>query len=416
MEKVSPQTSSPLSKLLKWLGWGDYALFGAVVVFALIPAVIGLLSLSDWVVSEWLLTNMPFLRLRLMGRFISLAIVALGIDLIWGYTGLLSLGHGIFFALGGYALAMYLNLQLPEGQTLPEFFTLYGVEQLPWLWQPFHTLPVTFLAMLLVPGAIAGLLGYLIFRNRIKGVYFSILTQAALLVFYNFFNGQQKLINGTNGLKTDTQTFFGQLASSDNVQLLFYEFSVLALLLVYLLCRWLTSGRFGRLLVAIRDDETRVRFTGYDPTGFKVLVFAISGAIAGLSGGLYTVQTGIITPSIMDVAFSIEMVIWVAVGGRATLVGAVLGTLLVRLGQSSLSEQFPAVWLFFQGALFLIVVTVLPNGIVGWWQQQGWPLISNLGRGKPKLATFPSLEEDPLVQQEREQFSRVSSEAEEEAQ
>jgi urea transport system permease protein len=403
MQTASPQPNSPLSKILKWLGWGDYALFSAVVVFALIPVIIGLLSLSDWVVSEWLLNNMPFLRLRLMGRFISLAIVALGIDLIWGYTGLLSLGHGIFFALGGYAFAMYLNLQLPEGQ-LPDFFPLYGVEQLPLLWQPFHSLPITFLAMLIVPGAIAGLLGYLIFRNRIKGVYFSILTQAALLVFYNFFNGQQKLINGTNGLKTDTQTFFGQLASSDNVQLLFYEFSVVALLLIYLLCRWLTSGRFGRLLVAIRDDETRVRFTGYDPTGFKVLVFGISGAIAGLAGGLYTVQTGIITPSIMDVAFSIEMVIWVAVGGRATLVGAVLGTLLVRLAQSSLSEQFPAVWLFFQGALFLIVVTVLPNGIVGWWQQQGWPLIRNFGR-KPKLATFPSLESDPLVQQERQQFT-----------
>jgi urea transport system permease protein len=408
MQTASPQPNSPLSKILKWLGWGDYALFSAVVVFALIPVIIGLLSLSDWVVSEWLLNNMPFLRLRLMGRFISLAIVALGIDLIWGYTGLLSLGHGIFFALGGYAFAMYLNLQLPEGQ-LPDFFPLYGVEQLPLLWQPFHSLPITFLAMLIVPGAIAGLLGYLIFRNRIKGVYFSILTQAALLVFYNFFNGQQKLINGTNGLKTDTQTFFGQLASSDNVQLLFYEFSVVALLLIYLLCRWLTSGRFGRLLVAIRDDETRVRFTGYDPTGFKVLVFGISGAIAGLAGGLYTVQTGIITPSIMDVAFSIEMVIWVAVGGRATLVGAVLGTLLVRLAQSSLSEQFPAVWLFFQGALFLIVVTVLPNGIVGWWQQQGWPMIRNFGR-KPKLATFPSLEADPLVQQERQQFSDESGE------
>ncbi|MEY2984253.1 MAG: hypothetical protein RLZZ568_870 [Cyanobacteriota bacterium] len=410
MQNVSPKTNSPLFKLLRWLGWGDYALLIAVVIFAFIPLIIGLLSLSDWVVSEWLLTNLPFLRLRLMGRFISLTIVALGIDLIWGYTGLLSLGHGIFFALGGYALAMYLNLQLPDGQQLPEFFTLYGVETLPWLWQPFHTLPVTFLAMLLVPGAIAGLLGYLIFRNRIKGVYFSILTQAALLVFYNFFNGQQKLINGTNGLKTDTQLFFGQLASSDNVQLLFYEVSVLALLFVYLLCRWLTSGRFGRLLVAIRDDETRVRFTGYDPTGFKVLVFAISGAIAGLSGGLYTVQTGIITPSIMDVAFSIEMVIWVAVGGRATLVGAVLGTLLVRLAQSSLSEQFPAVWLFFQGALFLIVVTVLPNGIVGWWQQQGWPLLRRFGQGKLKLATFPSLEEDPLVQQERQQFTQSPDE------
>ncbi|MFN9175152.1 MAG: ABC transporter permease subunit, partial [Synechocystis sp.] len=192
MQTASPQPNSPLSKILKWLGWGDYALFSAVVVFALIPVIIGLLSLSDWVVSEWLLNNMPFLRLRLMGRFISLAIVALGIDLIWGYTGLLSLGHGIFFALGGYAFAMYLNLQLPEGQ-LPDFFPLYGVEQLPLLWQPFHSLPITFLAMLIVPGAIAGLLGYLIFRNRIKGVYFSILTQAALLVFYNFFNGQQKL-------------------------------------------------------------------------------------------------------------------------------------------------------------------------------------------------------------------------------
>lgn len=412
MQTAAPKSRSPLAAVLKWLGWGDYALFGAIVVFALIPAIIGLLSLSDWVVSEWLLNNMPFLRLRLMGRFLSLAIVALGIDLIWGYTGLLSLGHGIFFALGGYALAMYLNLQLPPGQ-LPEFFPLYGVEKLPLLWQPFHSLPVTVLAMLIVPGAIAGLLGYLIFRNRIKGVYFSILTQAALLVFYNFFNGQQKLINGTNGLKTDTQTFFGQLASSDGVQLLFYEVTVVVLLLVYILCRWLTSGRFGRLLVAIRDDETRVRFTGYDPTGFKVLVFAISGAIAGLSGGLYTVQTGIITPSIMDVAFSIEMVIWVAVGGRATLIGAVLGTLLVRLAQSSLSEQFPAVWLFFQGALFLIVVTVLPSGIVGWWQQQGWPLVLRLKQGRPKLATFPSLEEDPEVQQEREQFTHPRPGAEE---
>jgi urea transport system permease protein len=403
MQNSAPPSGSPLAKLLKKLGWSDYALFGAVLVFACIPLIIAVLSLSDWVVGQWLLKNFPFLRLRLMGRFLSLAIIALGIDLIWGYTGLLSLGHGIFFALGGYAFAMYLNLQLPEGQ-LPEFFGLYGVDKLPLIWQPFHSLPITLLAMVLVPGAIAALLGYLIFRNRIKGVYFSILTQAALLVFYNFFNGQQKLINGTNGLKTDTERIFGYLASSDGVQLVFYELTVVALLLVYILCRWLTSGRFGRILVAIRDDETRVRFTGYDPTGFKVLVFGISGAIAGLSGGLYTVQTGIITPSIMDVAFSIEMVIWVAVGGRATLVGAVLGTLLVRLAQSSLSEQFPEVWLFFQGALFLIVVTVLPNGIVGWWQEQGIVQLRNLFRGKPQLATFPSLEEDPLVQEERQQF------------
>ncbi|PSB06169.1 urea ABC transporter permease subunit UrtC, partial [Pleurocapsa sp. CCALA 161] len=197
----------------------------------------------------------PAFRLRLVGRFLSLAIVALGIDLIWGYTGLLSLGHGIFFALGGYALAMHLNLQIPEGK-IPEFFTLYGVEKLPWIWQPFYSFPVTILALIIIPGIVAGLIGYLVFRNRIKGVYFSILTQAALLVFYNFFNGQQELINGTNGLKTDTEKIFGVLASSPNAQRGFYITTVILLGLVYLLCRWLTSGRFGRLLMAIRDDET----------------------------------------------------------------------------------------------------------------------------------------------------------------
>jgi urea transport system permease protein len=342
---------------------------------------------------------LPAFRLRLLGRFLSLAIVALGIDLIWGYTGLLSLGHGIFFALGGYGLAMYLNLQLPQGQ-LPEFFSLYGVSELPWLWKPFYSLPITILAIIIVPAIVAALLGYLIFRNRIRGVYFSILTQAALLVFFNFFNGQQKIINGTNGLKTDTQTIFGAVASSPSVQRGFYITTVLLLVLVYLLCRWLTSGRLGRLLVAIRDDEVRVRFTGYNPTWFKVLVFAISGAIAGIAGALYTVQTGIITPNSMDVAFSIEMVIWVAVGGRATLVGAILGTLLVRLMQTTLSEQFPEVWLFFQGALFLSVVTILPNGILG-----GLKDLQIYLRGRRKLATYPSLEEDPDVQKEREKLS-----------
>ncbi len=355
---------------------------GLVIVFAIIlPAVL------------------PAFRLRLVGRFLALSIVALGIDLIWGYTGLLSLGHGIFFALGGYALAMHLKLQLPDGQ-LPEFFTLYGVKQLPAFWQPFYSFPLTVIAIIVIPGIVAGLLGYLVFRNRIKGVYFSILTQAALLVFFNFFNGQQKLINGTNGLKTDTETIFGVLASSDNAQRTFYILTVIFLVLIYYLCRWLTSGRFGRLLIAIRDDETRVRFSGYDPTGYKVLVFAISGAIAGIAGALYTVQTGIITPSFMQVAFSIEMVIWVAVGGRATLIGAIIGTLLVRLAQTFLSESFPEVWLFFQGALFLVVVTVLPDGIVGWIRDQGWKnLLAIFGYRQPAL-TYPSLEQDPEVLKE----------------
>lgn len=347
----------------------------------------------------------PAFRLRLIGRFLSLAIVALGIDLIWGYTGLLSLGHGIFFALGGYALAMHVNLQIPEGE-IPSFFTLYGVKELPWIWQPFYSFPVTILALIIIPAIVAGSIGYLVFRNRIKGVYFSILTQAALLVFYNFFNGQQELINGTNGLKTDTEKIFGVLVSSPGVQRTFYILTVICLILVYLLCRWLTSGRFGRLLKAIRDDETRVRFSGYNPTGYKVLVFAISGAIAGIAGALYTVQTGIITPSIMEVAFSIEMVIWVAVGGRGTLIGAIIGTLLVRLAQTFLSEGFPEVWLFFQGALFLIVVTVLPDGIVGWWTGYGWLKLRSLFGRKQSLVTYPSLAQDPETRQERERISK----------
>jgi urea transport system permease protein len=340
-------------------------------------------------------------RVNQLGRFLALAIVALGIDLIWGFTGLLSLGHGIFFALGGYAFAMYLQLQLPPGQ-IPEFFNLYGVEKLPLFWQPFYSFPFTLLAVFLVPMIVAAALGYLVFRNRIRGVYFSILTQAALIVFFNFFNGQQKLINGTNGLKTDTATLFGmQVGNNPVVQGAFYSLSVVFLVAAYALCRWLTSGRMGRMLVAIRDDEPRVRFSGYNPTGYKVFVFAISGALAGIAGALYTVQSGIITPKAMDVAFSIEMVIWVALGGRGTLVGAILGTLIVNFARTILSEQFPAFWLFFQGALFLVVVTVLPSGILGWLRTTGVERLRSL-LGRPRVVdTYPSLEQDPDVEYER---------------
>ena len=347
-------------------------------------------------------------RVGLLGRFMALAIAALGIDLIWGYTGILSLGHGLFFALGGYALAMHLQMQLPPGATgkaVPDFLVLYGVSEVPWLWKPFESFPFTMLAIALVPTIVAAVLGYLVFRNRIRGVYFSILTQAALIVFFNFFNGQQKLINGTNGLKTDTTYFFGQLVSSPMVQANFYYLTIGLLALAYGLCRWLTSDRFGTLLVAIRDDEPRVRFTGYDPTVFKVLVFAVSAGLAGVAGALYTVQSSIITPKAMDIAFSIEMVIWVAVGGRGTLVGAVFGTLLVNFAKSLLSEQFPAFWLFLQGALFLAVVTVLPDGFIGWFKTSGSELL-RLATGKTHISTYPSLETNPEQDYERETVER----------
>ncbi len=347
--------------------------------------------LTIWILPPLLYSIGQGFRVGLLGRFMALGIAALGIDLIWGYTGLLSLGQGIFFALGGYAFAMFLLLQqLPPGQ-LPDFFNLNGVTQLPWFWQPFASLPVTIAAIILIPALVAAIVSYFVFRNRIRGVYFSILTQAALIVFFNIFNSQQKWINGTNGLKTDSATIFGKVASSIEVQWYFYLLSLFGLIGAYVLCRWLTNGRFGRLLVAIRDDEPRVRFSGYDPTGFKVLVFAISAALAGVSGALFTIQSGIITPKAMDVAASIEMVIWVAVGGRATLVGAVIGTILVNFAKSILSEQFQPVWLFFQGGLFLLVVTTLPDGIVGWVRTDGYELFQRV-RGKRQLPTYPQVD------------------------
>ena len=337
-------------------------------------------------------------RLNLLGRFLTLAIVALGIDLIWGYTGLLSLGHGIFFGLGGYAIGMHLKLQVPQNE-LPDFMGLYGVTELPPFWQPFYSFPFAIAAVVIIPSILAALLGYLVFRNRIRGVYFSILTQAATIVFFNFFNGQQKLFNGTNGL-IDFKTLLGATVGSRQTQIVFYTLTVILLAGIYALCRWLTSGRFGRLLMAIRDDESRVRFLGYNPTEFKVLVFAVSGAIAGIAGALYTLQSGSVSPRAMDVAFSIEMVIWVAIGGRASLVGAIVGALLVNYARSFFSEQFAEFWLFFQGALFLLVVTVLPDGIVGWLRNNG---IQQLGLLRRKqVLTYPSLEEDPEVQSERQ--------------
>ena len=339
---------------------------------------------------------LPVFRLNLLGRFLSLAIVALGIDLIWGFTGLLSLGQGIFFALGGYAMAMYLQLNssadLPNG--IPEFFSLYGVDRLPVFWEPFHSPVFTLIAIWLIPAVLAAVLGNLVFRNRIKGVYFSILTQAALLVFFNFFNGQQKLINGTNGLKTDVTQLFGQMVGSPEMQRGFFWLTAVVVILAWFFLRWVVRGRFGDVLIAIRDDEPRLRFAGYNPTLFKTIVFAVAGGLAGVGGALYTVQSGIVSPQFMTVPFSIEMVIWVAVGGRGTLVGAILGAVVINYAKSLVSEAMPQSWLFIQGGLFILVVTALPEGVIGWFRGDGprnW--MNRLGIAR-RSTTYPRLERE----------------------
>ena len=339
---------------------------------------------------------LPAFRLNLLGRFLSLAIVALGIDLIWGFTGLLSLGQGVFFALGGYAAAMHLQLNSSADQPngIPEFFSLYGVDQLPFFWQPFHNPVFTLIAIWLVPALLAAVLGNMVFRNRIKGVYFSILTQAALLVFFNFFNGQQKLINGTNGLKTDVTQLFGQMVGSPDMQRGFFWLSAVTVILAWVFVRWVVRGRFGDVLIAIRDDEPRLRFTGFNPTLFKTIVFAIAGGLAGIGGALFTVQSGIVSPQYMAVPFSIEMVIWVAVGGRGTLVGAILGAVTIMYAKSLVSEAWPQGWLFIQGGPFILVVTALPEGVIGWFKTDGpRNLLSRLGASR-RIGTYPQLELD----------------------
>ncbi len=338
---------------------------------------------------------LPVFRLNLLGRYLSLAIVALGIDLIWGFTGLLSLGQGIFFSLGGYCAAMFLQINSSNDfpNQIPEFFSLYGIQKLPFFWEPFRSPIFTLFSIWLIPSLVAALLGFLVFRNRIKGVYFSILTQAALLVFFNFFNGQQKLINGTNGLKTDVTELFGQMVGSDSMQRLFFWITACLVILAWFFARWITRDRFGKVLIGIRDDEPRVRFTGYNPTVFKTIVFAIAGALAGISGALYTVQSGIVSPQFMTVPFSIEMVIWVAVGGRGTLLGAILGAVMINYAKSLVSEALPASWMFIQGGLFILVVTALPEGILGWLQGDGpRNIFTRLGFPR-QLSTYPSLED-----------------------
>ena len=327
-----------------------------ILAFRFLPviAMLGLLA-APLVLSDF--------RLSLLAKFLTYAIVALGLDLIWGYGGMLSLGHGVFFGLGAYGMAMYLKLEA-SGNRLPDFMGWSGVDSLPWFWVPFHNPVFAILMAIFIPALLATLLGYLVFRSRIQGVYFSIITQAMALIMVTLFIGQQPLTGGTNGM-TNFSTVFGFSLADTGVQVVLYFVTVACLALAYLLCRWLMHSRYGRLLVASREDENRLRFMGYNPAPIKSLAFGVSGGLAGLAGALFVLQVGLITPSAMGIVPSIEMVIWVAVGGRGTLWGAVLGTLLVNYGKSTFSETFPEIWQYFFGALFIGAVLLFPGGIAG---------------------------------------------------
>ena len=309
-------------------------------------------------------------RVALLGKFLTFAMLALSLNLIWGYAGMLSLGHGVFFGLGGYAMAMYLKLEAANGK-LPDFMFWSGLTELPIFWAPFKyawfAIPMTFI----VPAALAGALGYLVFRSRITGVYFALITQALALIVSILFIGQQPYTGGTNGI-TNYSTIFGFSLNSPSMQLILYYATVAALVVAYLVCSWIIASRLGRLLVAMRDDENRVRFAGYDPAILKTLIFALSAGLAGMAGALFAPQVGIISPTMMGIVPSIEVAIWVAVGGRGVLLGAVLGAILVNGAKSGFSESFPAIWQYFLGLLFIGAVLLFPSGMMGLLRGEGW--------------------------------------------
>ncbi len=321
---------------------------------------------------------------NMLGRYMCFAILAIGLDLLWGYTGILSLCQAMFFSLGGYAMGMYLahhggpeGIVDAQGWKMPACLYVvypYGIGEAPQdalvpdFWKPFHSLPLTVLLGVLLPGAVAFVIGYFGFKSRVRGVYFAILTQAITVAAWLVFCMNNMKLCGTNGL-TRFDTIVGQPLTTTGTKMTLYIVTALCLFGIFYACKAIVRSRFGRILIAIRDDENTLRFSGFKPHDYKLFVFVLAGMIAGLAGMLYAPQMGIFTPSNMEADKSILVVIWVAVGGRGTLSGAVLGALGVNLFYSYLTTRMPEAWPFVQGLLFVGVTLLFPGGIVGLWAQ-----------------------------------------------
>ena len=305
---------------------------------------------------------MSAFRTNMMGKYMCFALIAIGIDMIWGYTGILSLGHGVYFGLGAYCMAMHLKLEA-AGDSLPDFMSWSGITKLPAFWKPFRSTGFTLFCIIAVPIVVAAVIGSLTFLNRIRGVYFCILSQALAYALATFLVGRQEYFGGSNGL-TNFTTVFGHPLSSAVTKLTLFYVTLIFLILGYAVCRFLVKRRIGRVFIAIRDAENRARFTGYSPAAYKVFVYCLSAVLAGIAGALYVPQVGIISPTDINISPSTEMVIWTAVGGKGTLVGPIIGAILVNFFKSLVSEQFPAFWQFFMGILCIVVVLFLPGGLI----------------------------------------------------
>jgi len=327
--------------------------------------------------------TLDLFRLNLVGKYLTYAFAAVSLVLLWGYGGILSLGQGIFFGLGGYAMAMFLKLEASDPVStkiqstpgIPDFMDWNQLTELPWFWEPFSSFGFTTLAVVLIPGIFAFIIGYSMFKRRVGGVYFAIITQIIALILTVLIVGQQGYTGGINGI-TDLKTLNGWDIRDDSSKYILYFINAILLFGVIFLSRYVLTSKFGRLLLAMKDKEDRVRFSGYDVSNFKIFVFVLSAMIAALGGAMFTLQVGFMSPSFVGIVPSIEMVIFAAVGGRMSLIGVVYGTLLVNFGKTIFSETFPEFWLFLMGGLFIAVVMYFPNGLAGLWEKHGYKFVN----------------------------------------
>jgi urea transport system permease protein len=352
---------SAIAKLYDRRAWLWLTVFAALVLIVipllrLVVAPTSALHVSDYYV-------------LLIGKIMCYAMVALALDLIWGYAGILSLGHGLFFALGGYSMGMYLMREIGnEGQyrsSLPDFMVFLDWKEFPWYWAGSEYFILALLKIVLVPALLAFIFGWFAFRSRIKGVYFSIITQALTFAFMLLFFRNDTGFGGNNGF-TDFKRILGFSLAHPGTRVSVFMITGVLLIVTLLLCRYIVSSKFGRVLTAIRDAESRTMFSGYNTRDYKLFVWTLSAVLCGIAGALYVPQVGIINPSEMSPANSIEIAIWVAVGGRGTLIGALVGAGIVNGAKSYFTMAWPAFWLYFLGGLFVVVTVFLPKGIIGW--------------------------------------------------
>ncbi|RYZ94112.1 MAG: urea ABC transporter permease subunit UrtC [Moraxellaceae bacterium] len=363
---------------------------GGQIVLGLVALTMIIVPILNLAVPDTSPLHLSTFTVTLLGKFLCYALLALSVDLIWGYCGILSLGQGAFFALGGYAMGMYLMRQIgARGQygnpELPDFMVFLNWESLPWYWQGFEMFWFAALMVIIIPGTLAFIFGWLAFRSRVTGVYFSIITQALTYALMLAFFRNEMGFGGNNGL-TDFKDILSVPITADSTRIALFLASGITLILSYIACRYIVTSRFGRIVISIRDAETRTRFCGYKVESYKLWIFVFSSILAGIAGALYVPQVGIINPGEFSPLNSIELVVWVATGGRGTLFGAIVGAFTVNYGKTIFTTYSPETWLFVLGALFVLVTLILPKGLVGLFN-----------RPKKTESAHESIEETPAV-------------------